>query len=708
MLKRTESVRKLEQAKIKKGRRNTSLSIYRSITKKLLDAVDEIHEAKKSNTCRDRVWLCMNETGPGQSKTSKWFRNMQLVIVALSIGIVGLETLPELNSYGQGSRLCQQVVNHFCTEYVPKDDPEARRNNPGCFPLRIELNGRNHSYKGCQDGLEECGFPNYAAGITCEHEAVVETVERENYTNVLGPTKGLMNGTKVTVTEKLTTGVTYLQKTDGTAQSITVSDGIRVFSEDGSELLRTVQNWETLQAFTPGWAGLNVDPKSQKPPLTDMCGRTQCINNNILSSRDYPTLFFYSEMFFIVCFTLEILVRAFVMRSCQRFFFNFANIIDITAAGVALGEIVIIPLGWGAAKYEVWGMGSLGDPAIFRVTRVLVAVRFISLQRQTGGLKVIGTTLRSTWQKLVIPSVFFFLFVLIFAGIYYTFESGTLYACPTDRLDMLNNGFVHSDYIVPVGADGQVRNANCEMCVDKEQYDGGDTLGRHVNMYDGECVLLVLKGDDTMSRTAIEDMFDAMWTMTITMTTVGYGGKYPYTSSGKIVAIASAILGSLYMAMPLTIVGNKFYDIYEEVEAQKAKAQLKSAKLAYSLERDNKKGNRSKTNTKVAPGDPKGLGEEEERADLDAFRLGHVVQLKRWVYRTKKKLKVQQLNDEERSTVHRYLKFCRKICGLTRFNTEELAQFKDQHKALLVILSKHLIHKHAEGIGSVEATLYGD
>ena len=86
---------------------------------------------------------------------------------------------------------------------------------------------------------------------------------------------------------------------------------------------------------------------------------------------------------------------------------------------------------------------------------------------------------------------------------------------------------------MPVGADGQVRNANCEMCVDKEQYDGGDTLGRHVNMYDGECVLLVLKGDDTMSRTAIEDMFDAMWTMTITMTTVGYGGKYPYTSSGR-------------------------------------------------------------------------------------------------------------------------------------------------------------------------------
>ena len=66
------------------------------------------------------------------------------------------------------------------------------------------------------------------------------------------------------------------------------------------------------------------------------------------------------------------------MRSCKQFFFNFANIIDMTAVGVALGEIVFIPLSWGEAKYEVWGMGSLADPAIFRVTRILVAARFIS------------------------------------------------------------------------------------------------------------------------------------------------------------------------------------------------------------------------------------------------------------------------------------------------------------------------------------------
>ena len=693
MIKRTESVLKLENAKRKRERRNTSLSIYRSMTKHLLESTNELHNARTSDKCRDRVWLCMNDTGPSQSKTSKWFRNMQLIIVALSIGIVALETLPELNSYGPGSRLCKQVVNHFCTEYVDKNDPEARRNNPGCFPLRIEINGTNRTYGGCQDSLETCGFPNYKAGITCEHEAVIETMESEAYMNMPGLTQGIDNGTKVTVTREIIAGVTYLQKTDGTAQSMTVAGGIRVFSEDGSELLWKVQKWEILEAFTPGWSGLKVDPQSQDPPLADMCSRTQCINNNILSSRDYPTLFFYGEMFFIVCFTFEILVRMFVMRSCRGFFFNFANIIDLTAAGVALGEIVFIPLGWGAAKYEVWGIGSLADPAIFRVTRVLVAVRFISLQRQTGGLKVIGTTLWSTWRKLVIPSVFFFLFVLIFAGIYYTFESGTLYACPEDRLALLNDGFVHSDYIVPIGSDGVLRDGNCKLCVDREIFDSGDTTGKHVNTYNGECTLLVLKGDDTMSMTAIEDMFDAMWTIIITMTTVGYGGKYPYTSSGKLVAIASAVLGSLYMAMPLTIVGNKFYDVYEEVEAQKSKAQFQSAKLVYKLKQQDSK-EKARTNVKVSP------------SNKESLNLGSVISLKRWVYRAKQKLKVQQLNDQERSIVLGYIEFCRKICSLTRFHKSELIQFRDHHKELLVILSKHFIHGHAEGIGSMESTLY--
>ena len=61
-------------------------------------------------------------------------------------------------------------------------------------------------------------------------------------------------------------------------------------------------------------------------------------------------------------------------------------------------------------------------------------------------------------------------------------------------------------------------------------------------------------------------MLDAIWTMIVTMTTVGYGGFFPLQPLGKIVALVAALFGSFYMAMPLTIVGSKFYEIYEDVQ----------------------------------------------------------------------------------------------------------------------------------------------
>lgn len=152
------------------------------------------------------------------------------------------------------------------------------------------------------------------------------------------------------------------------------------------------------------------------------------------------------------------------------------------------------------------------------------------------------------------------------------------------------------------------------------------------------------------------------------------------------------------MAMPLTIVGNKFYDVYEQVEAEKAKAQLKSAQLTYQIKK-------KESARKVAPVRRK----KPNTSDIEtqsSFKLGHVITLKRWVLRTKKKLEVHQLSDEDRDAIYTYLKVCRKICHQTRYAREDLVEFQEYHKQLMVIVSKHLIHKHAEGIDTVESTLY--
>ncbi len=50
-----------------------------------------------------------------------------------------------------------------------------------------------------------------------------------------------------------------------------------------------------------------------------------------------------------------------------------------------------------------------------------------------------------------------------------------------------------------------------------------------------------------------------MWCVLLTMTTVGYGDKYPVTFPGKIVMAIVAIWGQTFIiALPIAIIGHDF------------------------------------------------------------------------------------------------------------------------------------------------------
>ena len=50
-------------------------------------------------------------------------------------------------------------------------------------------------------------------------------------------------------------------------------------------------------------------------------------------------------------------------------------------------------------------------------------------------------------------------------------------------------------------------------------------------------------------------MFKSIWFVLVTFTTVGYGDIYPATAQGKLAAAISILLGILFTAMPITIMG---------------------------------------------------------------------------------------------------------------------------------------------------------
>ena len=58
----------------------------------------------------------------------------------------------------------------------------------------------------------------------------------------------------------------------------------------------------------------------------------------------------------------------------------------------------------------------------------------------------------------------------------------------------------------------------------------------------------------------------AIWFMTVTMTTVGYGEVYPLSVAGRCVTSVAMLFGVLFLSMPLAIVGNNFCMVWDDKE----------------------------------------------------------------------------------------------------------------------------------------------
>mmetsp|Transcript_7898 Transcript_7898/g.22383 ORF Transcript_7898/g.22383 Transcript_7898/m.22383 type:complete len:533 (-) Transcript_7898:152-1750(-) len=65
-------------------------------------------------------------------------------------------------------------------------------------------------------------------------------------------------------------------------------------------------------------------------------------------------------------------------------------------------------------------------------------------------------------------------------------------------------------------------------------------------------------------RDNLEFLPEALWLTLVTMTTVGYGDYSPISRDGRIVTIALMICSSLYMTIPLGIVGSAFTRVWED------------------------------------------------------------------------------------------------------------------------------------------------
>jgi len=227
-----------------------------------------------------------------------------------------------------------------------------------------------------------------------------------------------------------------------------------------------------------------------------------------------------------IIFTIEYLVRLLVCNSfktCTRFQFLRMpmNVLDLFA---------ILPFYVELALHNVSSIKSL---KVLRAVRLIRCFRIFKLSKYSLGMNLMIESLAKSLGSLSVLSFFLCIGVVLFSALMYYAER---FYCPD--IGEMRRAMTLQTYF-----------SECE-----DLGSGFDSKGQ-------------LCCDERGSANDFQSILMACWWSIVTMTTVGYGDRYPRTLLGKIVAFLAMLSGIVLISLPVAIVGTKFQQAYEEYEA---------------------------------------------------------------------------------------------------------------------------------------------
>jgi hypothetical protein len=191
------------------------------------------------------------------------------------------------------------------------------------------------------------------------------------------------------------------------------------------------------------------------------------------------------------------------------------------------------------------GNASLQALRALRAIRLVRLFRVFRLGKFSSGMRVMVEAIALSSQALTLLVFMLFIEVILFGAIVFYAETGY---CPG-----LNSGAyteLYHEICAKGGWQGSGFDQNGVLCC--------DSYGHPLDFY---------------------SILDACWWAIVTMTTVGYGDKYPKTAIGKVVGSACMLFGILLIALPTAIVGQKFQEVYRANEERTANAAPPSRSL---------------------------------------------------------------------------------------------------------------------------------
>lgn len=210
------------------------------------------------------------------------------------------------------------------------------------------------------------------------------------------------------------------------------------------------------------------------------------------------------ELIFNILFSAELFVRLAVADTCSD---------NCSDPFLWIDALAILPY-W----LEV-GM-NLNGGFIFEVLQAMRILRLLKLSRHFDHESIIlARAIQVSYEALIVPFFFLGIVVVVFAVFLYYFEKEGARAESAAQLSRLTK----------TGTPEQIAGF-------------------------------------TPTLSAFASIPDSIWFMLVTMTTVGYGDISPNTHVGKGITVAAMVFGVLFLAMPLSIVGNNFVEVWNDRE----------------------------------------------------------------------------------------------------------------------------------------------
>lgn len=236
------------------------------------------------------------------------------------------------------------------------------------------------------------------------------------------------------------------------------------------------------------------------------------------------------EYVFIVLFSIEYLLKLATSPDPIRFARALPNVIDLAAIlPWYIGMFTMLATtGQVPSCTEVSADQGGGATRILRILRLMRVFRLAKLSKFASNVQMVTVAITSSMDVLLMLFMNLLILVLVFASLVFYLEQTTY----------------DEEKEIWVDAFGQP----------SQHLDCGSVDGNTV------C---------NPGPSPFVSIPTTMWWGMVTATTVGYGDYYPVTTLGRFVAVLLMLMGIVFMALPITIVGTNFSEEYQNLEASR-------------------------------------------------------------------------------------------------------------------------------------------